>query len=366
MANPTIKIKRSAVAGKIPTGDQLPLGEVALNTYDGRLFASKNVGLGTTVFAVNPWVTGVGTNTYNTYFTEGNVGVGLTTPTSKLSVDGDANITGVITASAFVGDGSGLTNVGGGNTADINSTTLVVSGIATISGLKYPSSDGSDGQVLTTDGAGNLTFQDPVSNTSTTTTSTSQTSVSSFSAATYSSAIYNVQITRGSDVHFTTLNLIHDGTIVSLLEYGTIRTGDSLASFDSDVSSGDVRILATPSSSSSTTFKFSRTLISSSGSNTNTATTTTTSSTQIDSFASGTYNSAKLEIEVIRGSLVQLSTLNLIHNGTDVYLTEYGILKTGETLANFDAVISGSNVVINSSATSSSTTNYKVRKTFVS
>ena len=45
MADPKIKLKRSAVAGKIPTPDQLPLGEVALNTYDGHLYASKDVGV---------------------------------------------------------------------------------------------------------------------------------------------------------------------------------------------------------------------------------------------------------------------------------------------------------------------------------
>ena len=98
MANPQIKIKRSSVAGKIPTADQLPLGELAANTYDGKLFASKNVGIGTTVFTVNPWTVGVGTNTYNTYFTEGNVGIGNTLPTSKLSVIGDASISGILTA----------------------------------------------------------------------------------------------------------------------------------------------------------------------------------------------------------------------------------------------------------------------------
>ena len=67
--------------GKIPTADQLPLGEVALNTYDGYLYASKNVGIGTTVIAINPFRVGTGTDAYNTYFTAGNVGLGLTTPT---------------------------------------------------------------------------------------------------------------------------------------------------------------------------------------------------------------------------------------------------------------------------------------------
>lgn len=41
MAN--IKVKRSAVPGKIPQVGDLQLGEFALNTYDGKLFAKKNV-----------------------------------------------------------------------------------------------------------------------------------------------------------------------------------------------------------------------------------------------------------------------------------------------------------------------------------
>ena len=39
----TIKLKRSGVAGKIPTTAQLALGEIALNTYDGRLYIKKEV-----------------------------------------------------------------------------------------------------------------------------------------------------------------------------------------------------------------------------------------------------------------------------------------------------------------------------------
>ena len=39
----TIKLKRSAVAGKIPTTSNLELGEIALNTYDGRLYIKKDV-----------------------------------------------------------------------------------------------------------------------------------------------------------------------------------------------------------------------------------------------------------------------------------------------------------------------------------
>ena len=43
MAN-TLKLKRSAAAGVVPTTAQLQLGELAINTYDGRLFTKKNNG----------------------------------------------------------------------------------------------------------------------------------------------------------------------------------------------------------------------------------------------------------------------------------------------------------------------------------
>ena len=44
-----IKLKRSGVAGKIPTTSSLELGEVALNTYDGRAFMKQQVGTTQTV-----------------------------------------------------------------------------------------------------------------------------------------------------------------------------------------------------------------------------------------------------------------------------------------------------------------------------
>jgi len=50
MADPNIRIKRSSVPGKVPTELQLPLGELALNTYDAELFARRErAGIGTDV-----------------------------------------------------------------------------------------------------------------------------------------------------------------------------------------------------------------------------------------------------------------------------------------------------------------------------
>ena len=43
MAN-TIKLKSSAVAGKIPTTSDLELRELAINTYDGAIYMKRDAG----------------------------------------------------------------------------------------------------------------------------------------------------------------------------------------------------------------------------------------------------------------------------------------------------------------------------------
>jgi hypothetical protein len=45
----TVKIKRSAVQGRVPTTGDLQLGELAVNTYDGKLYTKKDNGTATIV-----------------------------------------------------------------------------------------------------------------------------------------------------------------------------------------------------------------------------------------------------------------------------------------------------------------------------
>ena len=44
MATNEIKLKRSSVESRVPTISDLTLGELAVNTYDGKLFFKKNNG----------------------------------------------------------------------------------------------------------------------------------------------------------------------------------------------------------------------------------------------------------------------------------------------------------------------------------
>jgi len=49
----TVKLKRSAVASKIPSTSDLELGELALNTYDGNLFFKKTTGVDSSIVSVS-------------------------------------------------------------------------------------------------------------------------------------------------------------------------------------------------------------------------------------------------------------------------------------------------------------------------
>lgn len=93
MANPIIKIKRSAVAGKIPTTNDVQLGEFAINTFDGKVYIEKDqssVGIGTTIIVINPWNVGLGSTSYDITFNEGDVGIGTTNPLQILDIRGNA------------------------------------------------------------------------------------------------------------------------------------------------------------------------------------------------------------------------------------------------------------------------------------
>lgn len=97
-----IKLKRSTTAGSVPTTSDLSIGELAINVADGKVFLRRSGSLGDTVQEL------VG-NVYT----------------------GSVEISGSVTASYFVGDGSQLTNITVDQSATVqrsftNSSTWVV------------------------------------------------------------------------------------------------------------------------------------------------------------------------------------------------------------------------------------------------
>ena len=100
-----------------------------------------------------------------------------------------------------------------------------------------------------------------IETTTTSTSATTQTTIDTFAAATFRSCRYTVQVSNTTDTEFhtTELLLVHDGTTPAITEFGAIFTGAAAeATFDADISSGNVRLRATPASADSMTFKVVR------------------------------------------------------------------------------------------------------------
>ena len=68
---------------------------------------------------------------------------------------------------------------------------------------------------------------------------------SELAANTYRSVEYSIQVTQGSNFHFTKLLALHDGSNAYLTEYGTVFNTSNLATFDVDIAGGAIRLLAT-------------------------------------------------------------------------------------------------------------------------
>ena len=122
-----LKLKRTAVQGKIPTTATLELGELAINTYDGQLYFEKDNGAPSIQSIV----------------------------VTDALISGSLNINGAITASYFKGNGSQITFGGTGMvsgssqlTSSLDSRYLNTLGEGTISG-SFTGSFGGDGSGLT-------------------------------------------------------------------------------------------------------------------------------------------------------------------------------------------------------------------------
>lgn len=85
--------------------------------------------------------------------------------------------------------------------------------------------------------------------------SSSPTQIYSFSVSQYRSAKLQIQITQGTDYQTSDILLIHNGSVVNIVEYASISTNDYLGTFDALISSGNVSLRVLMGSSSSSTIK---------------------------------------------------------------------------------------------------------------
>jgi hypothetical protein len=126
--NQKILLKRSGVSGSVPTTAQIDLGELALNTYDGKAFMHKS---GSTDEVVQFVVAGSQTS-------------------------GSISVTGNVTAAGFVGSGAGLTGV----TASMRPDDFDFNSDPFAGTIGYIQASGSLYKVATTTGSVELRYND--------------------------------------------------------------------------------------------------------------------------------------------------------------------------------------------------------------
>lgn len=86
----------------------------------------------------------------------------------------------------------------------------------------------------------------------TTSATTANQVVDTAAIATFRAVKYLITVTSGAAYQLTEVYVIHDGSTVFINEIGTMKTGASLATFDSDISGGNMRLLVTPANASTT------------------------------------------------------------------------------------------------------------------
>ena len=90
--------------------------------------------------------------------------------------------------------------------------------------------------------------------------STSQFTLDTFSASTFRTAKYTISIKNTTDSDYQALEILmfHDGTTVYLTQYASIFDNGAQATFDADISGGNVRLRVTPASTDNMTYKVIR------------------------------------------------------------------------------------------------------------
>ena len=165
-----ILLKRSGVAGKTPTTSSLSVGEIALNTYDGKVFLHKSGSAESIeqIVVTNSITTGSITLTQTGSFGEivvtndVNVAGGVYV-TGDIVGNGDIDIAGavsasIVSASLFVGNGSGLTGI----TASMRPDDFDFNSEPFAGTIGYIQSSGSLYKVATTNNAIELRYNEEI------------------------------------------------------------------------------------------------------------------------------------------------------------------------------------------------------------
>lgn len=361
-----IKIKRSSVQGKAPTTSDISSGEIALNTRDGKLFSSD----GTVVFEI-------GANLHSLSVGTGGLSIGngaITFPTSdgttgqilKTYGNGtiyfaDADAASSTNSYSYYIDHKYYTATTNTQTYSVTNPNDTVLNVYQ-NGIKLANSDytrtpttvtfdvpPSVGDIIELEALAIATRQNRAYRRFTFTANTNQTLFS------------------GTDDFGQILNYAPQGSQVYLNGILLVGNTDYTETSSSQLTLTEVAanndILSIESFSPVTIFTVSGGSLTA-----NSYTSVSTSEQVVDTFTANSLRTAKYIIQITdnANSEYQSSEVLLIHNGSTVTLTEYGSIKTGNTiLGTVDADVSGGSVRLKVTPTYSNSTIKTVRTAVV-
>jgi len=463
MSSPQVRLKKSAVTGKAPLLDDLSLGELAINYYDGSLYTKQDtggVGIATTITNLTPWqeTYGGGSLSYtgdinltgnlavdaSTLFvnaTNNRIGIGTDNPAYQVEIENTgANALLVLDrtdgASTFIEGGGTASVLGSVGANDVkiayNSVPVVTIG----SGGDVTTSGDITGGTLRADnfttenafaivGSDNNLIQnttlsvDPASNylginqTSPEVTlhmtgegaQTAQIRMEQYNDSAdapdlrtrrYRGTAASPSAVQAGDYLYRSNHEYYNGT--SLLVGGAFafdntnnanRTQFSVAvdvdgtGANPQGNNGQFKIDG--NDNGAITFNNAYKFPTSDGSANQVLKTdgngqlsfsdnvagpgvTTSNSTNrvgIDSFQASTFQSAIYNVQAVRGVDVDLTTISLIHNGSQTYQTEYATVRTGGQIATYSSEYESGVIQFYAHPVSSTSTTFKVDRTLI-
>ena len=266
-----IQFKRSSTQNDVPSTSDLALGEIAINTYHGRMYTEKNDGSAAIVqIGSNPTSLTVN-DAYSFPTADGSSGQVLKTDGSgTLSFGAASSGAGI---SIFKYTISSNTTSITGNDDDGNSLSYTVgSEQVYLNGVKlvYAGTDYTATNSTTVTLAQNAISGDVVEVVSVTATDLVQGNYteSSFSATTANQVLsanavankaikYVIVATHASaGTHACEVLLVNNGSNSYFVQYGDVISSSSLFSLSSDINSGNMRLLITPVNTNTTVDTF--------------------------------------------------------------------------------------------------------------
>jgi hypothetical protein len=263
-----IQLKRSSTQNATPGTSDLSLGELAVNTYHGRLYTEKNDGSAAVVeVGSNP--ASLTINDAITFPTsDGSNGQLLSTNGSGTLSFTDAPSTGVTTFTYSVTGDQTLFSGNDDNGASLSYTLgleqVYLNGIKLVVGDDYARTSTSSLTLQANAVSGDVlevVAQTSISNlvqgffTTSELTATTSDQVLSSNATGNKAIKYVVMASHATaGTHAAEVLLINDGSNAYFVQYGDAYSSSSLFSLSSDIDSGNMRLLVTPANTN-TTFK---------------------------------------------------------------------------------------------------------------